>query len=490
MSRPPTKNPNDAAREVAASIAHGHALSRLGDWAQAAARYHAALDLAPDSAEAYFHLANARAQMGDMSGAIDSLGNALAFAPDHVGAHTSLGHLLRATGQPAAALEEYRRALYLTPRDPVTRFNIAIALGDLDRLEEAVVWLTQSAEAGHAPALSALGTTHLNLGQPDAALRWFRLARQAGDNAPLVRLGEGLSLLTMGELAAGWEGYEARPVPTPFIGGRDSLLRWNGTQPIAGRTLLIWAEQGLGDSIMFARYLPLLRQRGARVVLTVQAPLLALMADLADQVVPEGSTVTFDLHCPLPSLPRAFGTELATIPAHMPYLRTDIERLKRWHTRLGPRPRVGLVWAGNPDHAADRHRSLTRADIAPLLATPGINWHILQKAVAADDEVALSDLPAVHAPGPGFADFADTAACISALDLVVTVDTSVAHIAGALGKPCWIMLPHAADFRWLRDRTDSPWYPSVRLFRQPRRSDWASVIADIEVALIEFLEKF
>ena len=491
MPRPPITNsstgPDPAAREATALIAHGHALSRLGDWAQAAERYHAALDIAPDSAEAYFLLANARAQMGDIAGAIDSLHDTLAFEPDHPGARTNLGHFLRATGRAEVALEEYRRALYLTPREPSGRVNVANALADLDRLDEAVVWYTQAAEAGHLPAFAALGTAHLQLGQPGPALRWFRLARQGGDTSANVRFGEGLSLLTMGDLKSGWDGYEARPVPTPFLGGRDTALRWNGSQKISGRTLLVWAEQGLGDSIMFARYLPLLRQRGARVILTVQAPLLPLMADLADQVVPEGATVTFDLHCPLPSLPRAFGTELATIPARVPYLLTDIERLKRWHARLGKRPRIGLVWAGNPGHAGDRHRSLARADIAPLLAIPGINWQVLQKDLTAEDEVALSDLARVQTPGPGFTDFADTAACIAALDLVVTVDTSIAHLAGALGKPCWVMLPHAADFRWLRDRTDSPWYPSLRLFRQPRPTDWPSVIATIADALRGFV---
>lgn len=482
MARPPS-DPAETAREAAASIAHGHALSRLGDWAQAAARYHAALDIAPDAPEAYFHLANAQAQLGDLRGAIDSLNSALAFAPDHVAARTNLGHMLRAARQPAAALEEYRRALFLAPRDPAMRFHIAGALAEQDRLEEAVTWYAQAAEAGHVPAFAALGTAHLSLGQPGPALHWFRRARQAGDAGATAKLGEGLSLLTMGELRPGWDGYEARPAASPFLGARDAALRWTGKQPIAGRTMLVWAEQGLGDSIMFARYVPLLRQRGARVLLSVQAPLLRLMADLADQIVPEGSTVTFDLHCPLPSLPRAFATELATIPARVPYLMAEIEALKSWHARLGPRPRVGIVWAGNPDHAADRQRSLGREHALRLMAVPGINWQVLQKAVTADDEVALSELPAVRVPGPGFADFADTAACLAALDLVVTVDTSVAHLAGAMGKPCWIMLPHAADFRWLRDRDDSPWYPSVRLFRQARRGDWAGVIDAVAAAL-------
>lgn len=483
-----SNGPDATAREVAARIAHGHALARLGDWAQAAERYYAALDLAPDSAEAHFHLATTLAQMGDLQGAIDALNSTLAFAPGHIAAHTNLGHLLRAAGQPEAGLEEYRRALYLAPRDPGLRHHIGSTLAGLDRLEEALTWLVQAAKGGHMPAHAALGTLHLQLGQPDGALRWFRAARQSGDSSPTVRLGEALSLLTLGDLKPGWDGYEARPVPSPFLGGRDAALRWDGSREIRGKTLLIWAEQGLGDSIMFARYVPLLRQRGARVLLTVQAPLLPLMAELPDRIVTEGSTVTFDLHCPLPSLPRAFGTELATIPARVPYIFSDIERLKRWRPRLGPAPRIGLVWAGNPDHAGDRHRSLTRDHVMPLLAIPGISWHILQKEVTAEDEVALSELPnEIRVPGPGFADFADTAALITGLDLVISVDTSVAHLAGALAKPCWIMLPHAADFRWLRDRDDSPWYPSVRLFRPPRRNDWPGVIAAVATALRRFL---
>ena len=489
MSQPPAP-PDPTAREVSARIAHGHALARLGDWAQAVERYNAAIDLAPDSPEAHFHLATALAQLGDMHGAIDALGNTLAFSPNHAAARINLGHMLRASGQQEAALEEYRRALHLAPQDPALRHHVGATLAALDRLEEALPWFTQAAERGHVPALAALGTAHMQLGQPGAALHCFRTARQRGDNTPNARLGEGLALLTLGELKPGWDGYEARPVPSPFLGGRDAALRWDGRRDIRGKTLLVWAEQGLGDSIMFARYVPLLRQRGARVMLTVQSPLLPLMADLPDRLVPEGSTVTFDLHCPLPSLPRAFGTELDTIPANTPYLFADIERLKRWRPRLGPGPRIGLVWAGNPDHAGDRHRSITRDHVMPLLAIPGISWHILQKEVTAEDEVALSELPnEIRVPGPGFADFADTAALVSGLDLVISVDTSVAHLAGALGKPCWIMLPHAADFRWLQGRSDSPWYPSMRLFRQQSRNDWPGVVAAVETALHEFLAK-
>jgi Tfp pilus assembly protein PilF len=375
MSRPPF-DPHTAPREAAARIAHGHALSRLGDWGQAAERYHAAIDLAPDNPEAHFHLATAQAQLGDLHGAIDSLHSALAFAPNHGGARTNLAHLLRASDQAEAALEEYRRALYLNPGDAALRFHIGGTMAAADRWEEAAVWFTQAAEARHLPAFAALATLQLQLGQPGEALRWFRMARQAGDNSANARLGEALSLLTLGHLKPGWDGYEARPVPSPFLGGRDAALRWDGTKDIRGKTLLVWAEQGLGDSIMFARYLPLLRQRGARVLLSVQAPLLPLMEGLADRIVPEGSTITFDMHCPLPSLPRAFGTELATIPARTPYIYADIERLKRWRPRLGPAPRRASAWFGPATPttlatASVRSPATTSCPCSPCPASPG-----------------------------------------------------------------------------------------------------------------------
>ncbi len=475
-------------RAAAARADHGHALARLGEWEQAAARYREALALAPGAPESHVGLATALTRLGDRPGAIAALRDAVALAPDNAAARAALGNLLRAAGQPEAALEEFRRALYLRPHDPAARHNLGTALADLGRVEEALVWFSQAAEAGHVPALAALGATHLQTGDPAGALRWFRAARQASDGSGIVRLGEGLALLTLGDLRAGWTGYEARPTVTPFQ-VQGTAPRWDGSQEVRGRTVLAWAEQGLGDSIMFARYLPLLRARGAQVVLLAQAPLHALLAPLADRVVAEGDSLTFDLHCPLPSLPRAFATTLATIPTRVPYLHPDATRAADWRARLGPHPRIGLAWAGNPDFARDRQRSLPLATLAPLLAIPALSWHILQKELRPGDADILASHPGLQMPGPGFADFADTAACVAGLDLVVTADTAVAHLAGALGRPCWIMLPHAADFRWLRDRDDSPWYPTVRLFRQPRPGDWPAVAAAIAAALATTLAR-
>lgn len=472
-------------RAATARADHGNALFRLGEWEQAAARYREALALAPSVAETHFSLANALARLGDAPAAIAALREALAHDPGHAGARTNLGNMLRAAGQPEAALDEYRRALYLRPQDPAARYNLGTALADLDRLEEALVWFAQAAEAGHVPALTAMGTAHLQLGEPMVALHWFRAAHRSGDRSGASKLGEGLSLLTLGDLRAGWEGYEARPVTQAFQAA-GATPRWDGSQEVRGRTVLVWAEQGLGDSIQFARYLPLLRGRGARVVLAAQAPLHALLAPLADEMVATGASLSPDLHCPLPSLPRAFATSLATIPARVPYLHAPPARPAHREQPPGATLHVGLAWAGNPDFARDRHRSLPLAAIATLLALPGIAWHVLQKDLRDGDAAALAALPGVQVPGPGFTDFADTASCVAGLDLVISADTSVAHLAGALGRPCWIMLPHAADFRWLRDRDDSPWYPTARLFRQARRGDWAGVVANVAAALPAF----
>lgn len=469
-------------REAAARLEHGHALARLGQWAEAAGRYREALGLAPGSVAAMLHLADALGRLGEAAEALALLRAATEAAPQQGGAWLALGAALRRGGEGEAAVEAYRHAVFLAPKEPAARLGMGLALADLDRLEEAVVWLNQAAETGHVPSFAALGTALMNLGEPGAALHWFRTALRAGDRSAVARLGEGLALLTLGELRAGWEGYEARPVAAPFRAAVGAT-RWDGRQEVRGRTVLVWAEQGLGDSIMFARYLKLLRERGARVVLAVQEPLMALLAGLADDAVGEGASVTFDLHCPLPSLPRGFGTALGSVPADVPYLAADPALAAQWRRHLGPGLNLGLVWAGNPDHGRDRNRSLPFAAVAPLLGWAGATWHVLQKRLEAAEAEALASMAGVRVPGPGFNDFADTAACIDGLDLVVTADTSVAHLAGAMGKRVWIMLEQGADFRWMRGRDDSPWYPTARLFRQARRGDWGGVVAGVLAAL-------
>jgi hypothetical protein len=252
-----------------------------------------------------------------------------------------------------------------------------------------------------------------------------------------------------------------------------STPRWNG-EVLPGQRLLIWAEQGLGDTLQFARYARLLARAGADVVLEVQPSLERLVREsLPDvEVIAYGQSIPdHDAQVPLLSLPLILGTRLGSIPADVPYLSADPERVRAWAERLGPpggMRRVGLVWAGNREHKNDRRRSLEPDLLRPLAELPSIEWLRVQPGATPRPPLEMVDRTAE------LADFADTAALLMQLDLVITVDTSVAHLAGALGRPVWIMLPYEPDWRWLLERTESPWYPTARLFRQARPGDWSS----------------
>jgi hypothetical protein len=250
--------------------------------------------------------------------------------------------------------------------------------------------------------------------------------------------------------------------------------------------MLVYAEQGVGDTIQFARYLPLLRSRGARVVLQAQTPLLTLLRPLADSVIGRDEALPeFDFHCPLMSLPLGFGTELASIPADIPYVRADPALVARWRRRLGARGRrrVGIAFSGNPDHMMDALRSIPASDFSPVLRCEGVDFHVLQTEIRDADAAVLPRYPHVHIHAEALRDFADTAALISLMDLVISVDTSVAHLAGAIGRPLWILLQYSADFRWMQQRNDTPWYPTARLFRQPAMRQWHQVIDAVAAAL-------
>lgn len=281
--------------------------------------------------------------------------------------------------------------------------------------------------------------------------------------------GRGQAWLRMGDLRRGFAGYEARWDSSGWESRRNScdipVPLWLGEESIAGKSILVYTEQGLGDAIQFSRFLPLLREAGATVLLACDPALASLFAPLVHRVVGSAPVGRVDYRVPLMSLPYAFGTTLDTIPP-APYLDADPERGEHWRNALGPRVgrRIGIAWSGRPTHADDRSRSLPERCVRPLLDLTGIEWVSVQRGT----------LPGVRSFD--LQDFADTAALMQHLDLVISVDTAPAHLAGTLGIPTWILLPFVPDWRWLRDREDSPWYPSVRLFRQPRRGDWESVI--------------
>jgi len=295
---------------------------------------------------------------------------------------------------------------------------------------------------------------------------------------------KGLASLATGDFERGWIEYEWRRKAQSLKNTERDFAqpRWLSVEDIAGRTILLHSEQGFGDTIQFCRYAPLVAARGARVIMEVQEPLCELMTDLAGaaQIIARGDRLPdFDFHCPLPSLPLAFKTRLDTIPANAPYLRVPEQALEYWRDLLGPKRslRIGLAWAGNAKHVRDQERSMRLCDLLPLLGIDA-TFVSLQKEIRADDAQTLENCGMLRF-GHELTDFSDTAALISQLDLVISVDTSVAHLAGALGKPVWILLTHVPDWRWLLDRHDSPWYPTARLFRQPAPRQWDPLVAEI-----------
>ena len=388
-------------------------------------------------------------------------------------------------GDPQASADHASRALALDPTLAEALGNRGAAYRQLGRHEEALADYERALRLGPGTV-----EIHNNRGVALAALARWREALDAYDRAVALdpaydraRFNRALARLTLGDLAGGFADHEARWTGADNQFGRPDFAqpRWNGTQPLAGKTILLHAEQGAGDAIQFARYVPEVAALGARVVLQVHRPLVPLFAQLpASRVAAfEEPLPPFDTHCALMSLPLAFGTTLDSIPRDVPYLRALPERVERWREllRSHARPWIGLAWSGNPAQANDRNRSMPLAALAPLAKAGGTRFN-LQKDVREPDRPALAPLGIVdHAAQ--VADFADTAAMLELMDVVVSVDTSVAHLAGAMARPLVVMLCHNADWRWLTDRNDSPWYPTARLVRQPTPGDWDGVVAQV-----------
>ena len=465
----------------------GNALCATDRFPEALVQYRAALAQNPTSAELTYNCGNVLAVTGELAAAEASFRAALALNPDHAGAHNNLGNTLRAQSRHAEAIVSYQAALALRPEFFGSLNNIGSALLALHRPAEAESYFRQTLDLrpDYAEACNNLGGALLAQDRPADALTWFRRAYTLDPGQVQARFGEAFALLVQGDFTAGWRAYEARWLDPAFREGEPDFATplWRGDLDPAGRRILRHAEQGLGDSIQFVRYAPLLRARGAHVTLAVQQPLVALFAGLADHVQPQTDPLPdHDLHCPLMSLPAAFHTTLADIPADIPYLRADPRRRAAWRRRLGPRaaPRIGIAWSGSRDHPDDPLRSIPAAHLLPPLLATGAELHAVQNDIRPEDRAAAAAI-ATHTDR--LTDFAATAALLACLDLVITVDTSLAHLAGAMGLPTWVLLQTSNDFRWLRGRSDSPWYPSVRLFRQSRFGDWSGPIADVVDAI-------
>ena len=470
----------------------GNALVELGRPAEAVPHYRAALAMRPSHASTLYNLANALLAADEPAEAEERFRAALALDPRHAGAMNNLGNLLRALGRAEEAAELYRQVIALHPDSAGARNNLGLALLALHRAPEAAECFMEALRLrpDYANAYNNLGGAMLALDRPEEAIPLFRHAVDLDAEQVQARFGEGLALLSLGRFHEGWEAYESRWQDARFCEGvrERATPRWEG-EDAAGRTLLLHSEQGLGDTIQFVRYAPMVRALGARVILEVQAPLVPLLAGFADLVLAEGAELPpHDFHCPLLTLPLLFGTTLDNIPADIPYLRADAVRCAQWRERLGParRPRVGIAFSGSDEHPEDALRSIPAEQLRPLLTLPGVEFHVAQRDIRAADAEALSRLPGVRVHAERLGNFAETAALLHHMDLVVSVDTSMAHLAGAMGLPVWLLVQTNADFRWLRGRTDSPWYPSARLFRQARAGEWGHEIALVAAAVRAF----
>ncbi len=479
-------NPN--VPQVQANL--GQVLLMLKRPQEALACFDKACAMAPDNVDILNNRANALLNLGRTQEALDQFRAVLARAPNHGEARLNSGITHAALGSMDEAVAEFDRALALAPGHPVAHYNRGLALYELGRYAEAVDSHDQALAAApeHPGAWLNRGRALAALSRFDDAIASYGKAKAIQKDNPDVHFMESLALLTVGDYQRGFEKYEARWRRTGMLEPKSrGRPLWLGDYPLNRKTVLLHAEQGLGDTIQFARYVPQLAESGATVVLEVQPELTALMSRLegAKTVIASGTPPPpYDVHCPLGTLPLALKTEPSTVPAPIPYLSADDERLAKWSVRLAAlaRPRIAVAWAGNASHLNDRNRSMAFARLKPLFSGPA-RFISVQREVRPEDAALLAAEPRVADIGGDLGDFADTAAVIALCDLVIAVDTAVVHLAGAMGRPVWVMLPFTPDWRWTLEGETTPWYPTARLFRQSALGDWDGVTEKVAGAL-------
>jgi tetratricopeptide (TPR) repeat protein len=443
-----------------------------------------ALERQPGFAEAQLNLGAALYLNGSYAAAAGACREVLKALPGNATAHAYLGCSLLELQRPEEALTSLTRAVELDPQHSMAHNARALCLMDLDRRAEALASCQRAIDA-QPQRHDAYNTRGMLQDDPALAMADFERAIALQPDADEPRYNKGTRLLRRGDFAEGWRLYESRP-RLGYFNGLEPERLWNGSEDVAGKTFFTYAEQGIGDAIQFCRYVKLLSARGARVVLAVHEDLRALLHDLDRNVTVIGfgeSVPQFDRHCALLSLPRAFGTIAGTIPADVPYLFPKSDYVARWRDRLGEPlgRRIGIRWQGSTG-SIDRGRSFALREFAPVAAVDGLELLSLQKGPGSEQLDLPRDWP-VTVLEAGLESLLDTAAVMQLVDLVITSDTSIAHLAGALGRPVWVVLKHVPDWRWMLGRDDSPWYPTMRLFRQPRPGDWHAVFADIAAAL-------
>jgi tetratricopeptide (TPR) repeat protein len=431
-------------------------------------------------------LAQALHAHGDSDEALAAVEAVLASEPDNIAAQSTHATLLLEKGRAAEALAGFDRLVAKHGADADTLCNRAAALHRLGRAEESLAAADAALrlQPAHKQAMHARGRALLALLRVaearDAMAEALRLHPDDAD----LQWNSAVAHLLLGEFEPGWRAHESRWKATGFVAAGGAAItgvpRWTGTQSLTDVTILLYSEQGLGDVLQFLRYVPLVASHAREVLLRVPpevAPLAGALGPNCRIVDPSRPLPPFDYECPLLSLPHAFGTTLADVPSEVPYLQADRARIARWRERLSMQPgrKVGIMWSGNPRHTNDHNRSIP-LELFRTIADAPARFVNLQPRVRDAERDGLKAWPALIDAGPELRDFGDTAALLMALDLVITVDTSVAHLAGALGRPVWILLPHLPDWRWMLERSDSPWYPTARLYRQSAAGAWDPVL--------------
>ena len=476
----------------------GNALRSKKKYQEAISSYEKAINLNPHYAEVYSNKANLLQELKQFDAAIANYDQAIQLNPNYFEAFSNRGNALRKAKFYEAAMASHNEAIRLNPlyaEAYSNRGNVYLHLKQLDKafadFEQAISLKPQFTQA------------HINLGiaferleQFDAAIGCWDKAISIDSECADAYFNKSLLKILLGEYEEGWACYEWRWKALEDSSRKFEQPLWLGNESIEDKTILIHAEQGLGDSIQFCRYIAMIEALNPQeIILGVPETLLPLLSTLKNKVTlidRSESIPEFDLHCPMMSLPHAFKTSVTTIPAETPYLYANEDKAKVWQDKLGNKtnPRVGIVWSGSTAHDNDHNRSLLLKQIAPILALP-FEFHCLQKEIRSVDLETLMGLQEHHGlrqHQASLVDFSDTAALLENMDLVITVDTAVAHLAGAMGKKVFVLLAYAPDYRWMLNRHDSPWYPTATLFRQPKLDDWDDVVNQVKLALVKLLQ--
>jgi Flp pilus assembly protein TadD len=469
----------------------GNVLMARGQMKEAIAAFRKAISLNPKMPEPLTNMGNAMLQVGEIDAAIEAFNQSAAVGPNSAAPYCNLSNAMEVKGQYEQSIQYARKAIAIQPDCAEAYNNLGNAYRQLYRFDEALAAFNQAVaiRPGYAEAHNNLGGVMVASGRPREAIAKFRHAAASKPSYLEAMVNVGMVQLVLGEFHEGWKQYENRRQNPSIFRPHITGPMWDGSN-LAGKRILLHSEQGIGDTLQFVRYIPMVRARGGKIILEVQGlvhPLLQSFEGIEQCIVRNDPLPAYDVQCSLLSLPYIFDTNLQTIPAKVPYVFPDPRRVEQWRARVAaPRKfKVGIVWAGRSDYKNDLNRSMRLELLRPLTGIAGTSFYSMQKGNAS--EQALNPPPGMKLMDCSLElnNFADTAALVANLDLVISVDTAVAHLAGAMAIPVWTMLPFAPDWRWLMDRGDSPWYPTMRLFRQNKPGDWSQPIEQMTDALLK-----